>query len=287
MSRIRDKFGTAGLIVSVVALVAALSGGAYAAQQGLSGKQKNQVKSIAKSEAQKYANSNPGKDGAPGAAGAQGPAGPQGEAGLQGPKGDPGDKGSAGANGKSVVVGTESTGTSECDGQGGATVEVAGEPVTREYVCNGKNGEPWTAGGTLPSGETQTGAWSYGRTSTSPAHVTMSFPIPLAAPIAAGNAHFLNKAGKELVMNMESGEIEEVTSTACLGSANSPSAAAGHFCMYTGHLFGPVDIASFFIANPGQAVIFAGSTGTTGAHLTVQVKGESEAWGTWAVTAAE
>ena len=71
--RIREPFGKAGLIVAIVALVAASVGGAYAANHnggkhhkksknnaGLNGKQKKQVKNISKSEAKKFANSNPG-----------------------------------------------------------------------------------------------------------------------------------------------------------------------------------------------------------------------------------
>ena len=47
-NRIRDRFGTAGLIVSIMALVLALAGGAFAAA-GLNSKQKSQVRAIASS----------------------------------------------------------------------------------------------------------------------------------------------------------------------------------------------------------------------------------------------
>ncbi|HVV72142.1 MAG TPA: hypothetical protein VHI52_11700 [Verrucomicrobiae bacterium] len=55
IQRIHQKLGTAGLIVAIVALVAALAGGAYAAGGGLSGKQKKEVTKIAQVEAEKFA----------------------------------------------------------------------------------------------------------------------------------------------------------------------------------------------------------------------------------------
>jgi len=96
--RIHNKLGTPGLVVACIALVLALTTGAYAAGGGLTGKQKKEVKKIA----QQYA----GKPGAPGAPGAAGPQGPKGEPGAagdpgtdgkQGPKGDQGEPGEAGA----------------------------------------------------------------------------------------------------------------------------------------------------------------------------------------------
>jgi hypothetical protein len=88
LSRIQSKLGPAGLVVAVVALVAALTGAAFAAG-GLTKQQEKQVKKIAK----KYA-------------GKRGPAGPQGPAGLQGPKGDQGAKGDQGLKGDTGSPGT-------------------------------------------------------------------------------------------------------------------------------------------------------------------------------------
>jgi hypothetical protein len=92
ISRIHRKLGTAGFIISIVALVVALGGGAYAASGGLTGKQKKEVEKIAK----KYA----GKQGATGATGATGPAGATGPTGSAGPKGDTGAKGDPGEKGQ-------------------------------------------------------------------------------------------------------------------------------------------------------------------------------------------
>jgi hypothetical protein len=90
ISKLREPFGKAGLIVAVIALVAALVGGAYAAGT-LTSKQKKEVKKIAQTYAGK-----PGPEG------------------LQGPKGEPGAKGDPGAEGKQGTAGTPGT-----DGEAG------------------------------------------------------------------------------------------------------------------------------------------------------------------------
>lgn len=97
IARIHQKLGTAGFIISIVALVAALGGSAYAASGGLSGKQKKEVEKIAK----KYA----GKPGAPGAAGPAGPAGAKGDSGGAGSAGSAGTTGAKGATGATGATG--------------------------------------------------------------------------------------------------------------------------------------------------------------------------------------
>ena len=99
-NRIHQKLGTAGFIISIVALVAALGGGAYAASGGLTGKQKKEVEKIAKSV------SKPGKTGAPGPAGPAGAAGAKGDAGPAGAAGATGTAGANGANGSNGTNGT-------------------------------------------------------------------------------------------------------------------------------------------------------------------------------------
>jgi hypothetical protein len=88
LSRIQSKLGTAALVVAILALIAALTGAAFAAG-GLTKAQQKQVVKIAK----KYA----GKDGAPGAPGPAGPAGPSGPGGSAGPQGEKGPKGTTGS----------------------------------------------------------------------------------------------------------------------------------------------------------------------------------------------
>jgi len=89
--RFHNRFGSAGVILGVIALILALGGTALAAKGALTSKQKKEVKKIA----QKYA----GKDGAPGAQGPAGPAGPAGPRGEVGPKGNTGEKGDTGEEG--------------------------------------------------------------------------------------------------------------------------------------------------------------------------------------------
>jgi hypothetical protein len=89
-SKLHERLGTAGLIIAVVALVAALTGTAFAAA-GLNSKQKKEVKKIAKQFA--------GKPGAAGAKGDTGPEGKQGPVGKEGPQGKEGPEGEEGPEG--------------------------------------------------------------------------------------------------------------------------------------------------------------------------------------------
>jgi hypothetical protein len=92
---ITEPFGTAGLIIAILALVLATTGAAFAAV-GLNSKQKKEVTKIAK----KYA-------GKPGATGPAGTAGTNGTNGKDGANGAPGSPGAPGANGNTVLHGTE------------------------------------------------------------------------------------------------------------------------------------------------------------------------------------
>ena len=115
---LHNQFGTAGLILSVVAIVLALGGGAYAA---------NNTATASKA----------GKPGPRGKIGATGPAGPQGTAGPTGPTGPAGtngENGTNGTNGESVV-------TSRTEGEcASGTIR---SPTKRlRKACNGKPASP-------------------------------------------------------------------------------------------------------------------------------------------------
>jgi Collagen triple helix repeat (20 copies) len=186
--RLREPFGKAGLTVAVIALVFAMLGGAYAATN-------DSGKATASAKAKKGPRGPKGPKGDTGPAGPAGPAGAKGDTGAKGDKGDKGDTGNTGAQGpagKSVTLTTEPEGTNCGAGTGGGVkVEVESNAASKKYVCNGS---PWTAGGTLPSGKTETGNWAISGLALTeqPAATAISFPIPLAE--APTNAVLLNKA---------------------------------------------------------------------------------------------
>jgi hypothetical protein len=223
-SRLREHFGSAGLVVAIVALVAALGGGAYAATGGSSGGGK------ATASAKQGKPGKPGKTGPAGPAGAQGPAGANGKDGSNGANGSNGAAGSNGANGKTVLHGTtapsSTTGTEgdfyidtssdEIFGPKGASTWPT--PGTELKGEEGEEGSPWTMDGTLPSEATETGAWWFQGTETLEEYVPISFPIPLSVADAAS------------ITVLFTGDPEFAEK--CPGTSLSPAAEPGFFCLY-------------------------------------------------------
>jgi hypothetical protein len=257
LKSLRERMGTAGLVVAVIALVAAMAGGAYAASGGLTGMQKKEVKKIAK----KYA-------GKRGKTGATGPAGPQGADGAKGEKGDKGADGAAGTSAQTTSFSGEAHGCQE----GGIEVTSAGPTA---YVCNGVKG---TTGftSTLPSGKTETGVWSFGPTpagAVSHQYVPISFSIPLAAAVTS--VHFLD-AGQS-------------PTAECPGSAAEPLAEQGNLCIYSSenHESEPGFYLFENTVSPELAGVAAvGKTGRTGAIVAFKEVEELEfAFGVYAVSA--
>jgi hypothetical protein len=161
-SKIRKRFTYANLVLTL-ALVFAMSGGAYAASKYVITSTKQISPKVLKSL--KGANGKSGTNGTNGAAGPAGPAGPTGPAGGTGPAGTNGNNGTNGTNGE-----------------------------------NGREGSPWTAKGTLPKGSSETGTWSYSLTATgsgaSLVLVPISFPIPLPEALEEAQVHYI-KPGQE------------------------------------------------------------------------------------------
>lgn len=259
---VREPFGTAGLIVACIALIAALAGGAYAAA-GLNGKQKKEVKKIAQTEAKKLATGGP--------AGPQGPAGPAGAKGDNGASGSNGTNGTNGTNGVSVTS-EEFSGTKDgkCAGRGGSKF-VASSGNT--YACNGKEGEPWTAGGTLPSEATETGSWSFTNFVSPPeefgtAFVPVSFTIPLEAELGEENVHV-------------------APDTDCPGTAADPQAEPGHLCIYQSLKEEEGEDNNLFplVIHKAASASYDVGASTAGAFLRVEYEGQVATAGTWAVTA--
>jgi hypothetical protein len=262
-STLRTRFGIPGAI-SVIALVFAMFGGAYAASNNGGGK------ATASAKAKK------GPRGPKGATGPAGPAGPQGPAGANGKDGANGTNGAPGPNGKSVTIAQEASGCAE----DGITVEVEGSSEENE-ICNGQEGSPWTAGGTLPAGSTETGVWTYGRLTTgAPANTQISFSIPLTSSLTSSHVHYINTAGEELKEEGEPG----VTPTGCgtpVGTAANPKADPGNLCVYETHQACPT-ASSENIQDPASGLVGAGKAGAWVKFTSCQ--GEIEGHGTWAVT---
>lgn len=256
VSKLRDRLGTAGFVVAIIALIAALAGTAFAAA-GLSGKQKNEVTAIAK----KYA-------------GKPGPSGPKGDTGLQGPagaNGKDGTNGTAGSNGKdgaSVTVSEIPTEVEGCEGRGGAEVKREGTAKSVE-VCTGEEGEPWTAGGVLPSGKTETGTWAINLQAGKATQQPISFALPLAT-------------APEPIL------VEGASTTGCPGLENGkPRAEKGKLCLYQVILANGAKGTETGFLKPFEPfeVEKAGPSGTIFAFECESGGNPCVRLGTWAVTA--
>jgi len=265
-SRIHGKLGTAGLIVAVVALVAALGGGAYAANNGLNKQQKKQVRNIAKNstkgpiknESKKWSKKFSKRFAEPGPAG---PQGLPGATGLPGPQGAPGATGAPGADG-----------TDGSNGAKGATGDEGPKGPTGDEGATGPTGtfgsEP------LPSGETLTGTWVLPEGAYSVTQI--SFPIPLPAPIAGSENVELLAVGEEGGENCTGGTVAD------------PKADPGFICLYTayGTMKNPSTGAGKLIRSDVSPLGGGGASEMGAVFAGEEVEDEFElgyTYGTWAV----
>ena len=208
--RIHEKLGTAGFVIAIVALIAALSGGAYAASGGLTGKQKKEVEKFAKNLA--------GKPGANGTNGTNGTSGGKGDTGANGPQGAQGAQGPQGAQGKQGIQGLPGE-----DGKTGFT----------EF---------------LPKGEEEKGIWTAFATSFEEKEIfptalgSISFSIPLNPAAVPTSSAFVFTS--EATENEQFGKNEttgepcvvgeaECEPTGCEGTLQEPTASPGVLCVYT------------------------------------------------------
>jgi hypothetical protein len=254
-SAIRKRITYANVAMTL-ALVFAMSGGAYAAGKYLITSTKQISPKVLKSLV--------GKTGPAGANGTNGAPGPAGEKGAQGPAGNNGSNGGEGKAGESVT--TKPASEAECKEKvGGTAFTVSGKT---EHVCDGKNG---TTGFTkvLPKGETETGTWSFGETT---AASTLYLPISLSIPLSAGldetHVQFIGASGN----TMEGCEG---------GTLTVPTAEPGYLCVYANQLSNAT--VDFFL-NPGHSGVAFGAA-TTGTTLVVSAAAGADGYGTWAVTA--
>jgi hypothetical protein len=255
LSAIRKRLTYTNVAV-IVALVFAMSGGAYAASR--------YVITSTKQISPKVLRALKGNAGASGAQGPAGPAGPQGPAGANGAAGAKGETGAAGANGTSVT-GTESKAKLGPCREGGSEFKAAGGTT---YACNGEKGSegsPWTAGDTLPPGRTLEGDWAATGFSEVPglepgygqAVAAVSFALPLSA---TPTQHFIKE--------------NATPPSECPGTAASPAAEPGNLCVFE------VSATNAFVF-PGVANSLSGFT----VGAVAVAKGAIFIEGTWAVTA--
>ena len=253
LSPLRNRFGIPG-VISVIALVFAMFGGAYAATNSGGGK------------ATASAKGKPGPRGKTGKTGPAGPAGPQGPAGPAGAKGDTGNAGTPGVNGVSVISDEFKDEEGPCENGGSKFTSTSPQP---SYACNGS---PWSVGGVLPEGATETGSWSVRSTTGTATFAPISFSVPLSGELDDAHVHFVTVAQQE--DGEQPAECEG-------GTAASPKAETGNLCVYA-ELFisGGSTTPPIFQAG-AEAVEGAGTTGAVLFYLNVEASG----YGTFAVTA--
>jgi hypothetical protein len=255
-STLRTRFGIPG-VISVMALVFAMFGGAYAASNSSDG-----GKATASAKAKKGPRGPKGAKGDTGAAGPQGPAGPAGAK---------GDAGAAGANGASVTNVKLNFGNANCP-EGGTEFKVGVGAAT--FACNGeeglqgsqgiqgKEGSPWVAG-KVPAGVVMKGTWSLPPYSAAAAGEELFVPITTGVPV-----------GGELIVS-----FGPEPSSPCTGSAENPTSSSQRvLCLYPNEL---VNI------EPELFGPFSTRLGTSGggavASLVTLAAGVAKGYGSWAL----
>ena len=261
LPKLRKRYGAAGLVAVLALIVAVAFAGVPAVAQPVATTSASLVKQVKKALGlSRKANARSVKA-IKIARASSGPEGPAGPAGTNGTNGTNGEKGATGAE--------------------------------------GPEGSPWTAGGTLPSGETLTGAWRLDLPGGGTGFVPISFPIPLAAAlngegcrieegehIGTCETHYINPAGEERV------GIEEMEPQDCgkgIGSevnAANPQANPGHLCVYAtwARNLGFIDGADIRPVSDDETSL-AGAD-TAGAVLKyISTGSNARSWGTFAVTA--
>jgi hypothetical protein len=242
-------------VIASLALVFAMTGGAYAAGRYVITSTK-QIKPSVLAQLK-------GKAGATGSAGTAGPAGAQGP---QGPTGTKGENGANGAPGTSVTSTESKSKIGPC--KEGGSAFAAGSTTT--YACNGEKGKEGTFGGsTLPAGKTLTGVWAasgYGsegfpEEGLGYASTGVSYALPLSVAPGNSTTHLIKKG--------------ETPPAECPGTAEAPAAAPGNLCVF---------ITNEINAYNGIAEVHGYTSGFTVNGYTAE-KGAVLLEGTWAVAA--
>jgi hypothetical protein len=227
-----------------------------------------------------------GQAGAPGAKGESGAAGTPGQKGEKGEKGEGGEEGEPGANGTSVTSKEVPAGNANCE-DGGSEFKAAENKTS--FACNGKEGSPWVAGGTLPSGQSEKGAWSaFGE----PANVT-----GVGVPAVMTSLSFTIPLTKAPKVNVVAIGAKGLGSGTCptTSEASKPEAEPGNLCIFVANKLNATEPIGESVFSPEAEVFGAGKeqAGRTGALLLIVKEieegkfttGPLSMYGTWAVTA--
>jgi hypothetical protein len=254
------KHLTPSTLIAFMALIFALTGGAFAATSsnrgGRGSNSSTLTASAAKSKSTSKAKAGPrgpagpaGKAGAAGTPGAAGPTGPAGATGPGGPAGGVGPVGPTGVTGPQGPQGEK--GKPGPPGETGAT------------------GSPWTAGGVLPAGSTEKGTWSTVYTATAAGQAmssAISFTIPLEAE---PEAHYI--------------KLGETPPTGCSGTVEKPEAAAGNLCVFVESESPKTTEYSVDGKFPSHYLVGTSANGSVVAVQSTE-EGTIQGFGTWAVT---
>jgi hypothetical protein len=246
-SAIRRRLTYANVAMTL-ALVFAMSGGAWAAGKFVI----TSTKQIKPSVLKQFA-------------GKTGPAGPAGAPGKDGAPGVNGKDGLNGVNGKDGVAGS--------DGKEGAQGKEGKEGKAGKDGAEGKEGSPWTAGGTLPSGKTETGTFSGVTNAKKEAYFPISFAIPLSAEVDEAHSHIVKEE------EAAPAACEDASHPGTAGPSN-PEATSGNLCIYLSYA---AESTNQVIEQSGKLGIIGAST--SGAFFVIgNALADEFAVGTWAVT---
>jgi hypothetical protein len=143
----------------------------------------------------------------------------------------------------------------------------------------GEEGSPWTAGGTLPAGETLTGIWT-ATTTTNQALAPISFSIPLSRELDGLLEVHPIATGAAIPAACDDG-------VAPSPSVANPEAKNGHLCVFQGYTEGEGVFEIFKQVLPGPPPVTQGAN-QAGAFLlinnTTTPSGPLYMTGTYAVT---
>jgi hypothetical protein len=283
-------------VLMAIALVLAMSGGAYAASKYII----TSIKQIKPSVVAQLK----GKNGTNGKDGTQGPVGERGLQGPGGPEGKKGEPGTDGANGATGPPGLKgATGPQGLEGNDGKEGPTGPKGVTGPAGVTGPTGvtgSPWTVGGVLPSGQSEKGVWGMSQIpGTGPGGLELavagiSIPIPLSTTLPftetpeTNRVHIITTVGGKGEGKFEK-PGKEGPNTGCptTGSVTKPEAEPGNLCIYAkgGSIFF-INITQITPKSTEANTAGAGRTGTLLEAVPTEAGKSVFAEGTWAVTAA-